>query len=117
MVGRIRTLRAAPLALSVAAFVVGSGVAYSGGLPGFAARHGVDKVLHATAAGTLTFFLARVLAGRAWLAAALVLVPLAIDEYMQRYSPLRSSDWGDLAADAVGALAAAAFVRLTAPPR
>jgi VanZ family protein len=91
------------VALSVAA--------YSGRIPSFVTGHGIDKVLHATMGATLTFLLARLFRGRAVLAALLVLAPLAADEYLQRFSPMRSSDWGDLAADVMGALLAVAIHR------
>lgn len=103
---------------AAAAGVVGVSIAaYSGMTPTALSSHGVDKVLHATMAGILTFCLARALRGRAALAAVLVLVPLAIDEYFQRYSHQRSSDWGDLAADIAGALLVVAIYRLYALKR
>lgn len=106
--GRSRVL---PFVAAVALVVVTSIAAYSGKVPAFVASHGIDKVVHAAMGAVLTFSLARVLRGRAVLAAVLVLVPLATDEYLQRYSPMRSSDWGDLAADVAGALLAVAIVR------
>lgn len=91
-----------PLAVAAGAVVLMSTVAYTGRVPAFVAAHGIDKVLHATMTFTLTLLLARALRGRALLAAVLVMVPVAIDEYMQRFSPSRSSDWSDLVADFVG---------------
>lgn len=101
-----RRSHTAPFLAAVAVVIVISNAAYAGMIPPLVASHGLDKVLHAAMGAGLTFLLARVLGGRAWLAAVLVLVPLAIDEYFQRYSPTRSSDWADLAADIVGALVA-----------
>jgi VanZ family protein len=92
--------------------VTTSTAAYTGAIPSLVAGHGIDKVLHATMGATLTFLLARALRGRTALAALLVLVPLATDEYLQRFSRMRSSDWGDLAADVVGALLAVAIPRV-----
>jgi VanZ family protein len=91
--------------------------AYAGRIPSLFAGPGIDKVLHATMGATLTFLLVPVLRGRAVLAALLVLAPLATDEYLQRFSPVRSSDWGDLAADAVGALLAVAIHRAVSGAR
>lgn len=109
-----RRSRTAPFLAAVAAVIMISNAAYAGRIPPLIASHGLDKVLHAAMAAGLTFLLARVLGGRAWLAAALVLLPLATDEYLQRYSPARSSDWADLAADIVGALIAVAIYRARA---
>ena len=86
-------------------------VAYAGHVPAFIAAHGIDKVLHAAMSLTLTALLARGLGGRAVLAGALVIAPLAIDEYMQRFSASRSSDYGDLVADLLGVLLAIAIAR------
>jgi VanZ family protein len=77
-------------------------VAYRGGVPGFVAAHGADKVLHAAMGFTLALLLTRALRGRALLAAAVVFVPIALDEYLQRFSATRTSDWSDLIADIVG---------------
>ncbi len=101
-----RHARFGPFVLAVVAFTVISVFAYAGMMPRVLTMGGVDKILHATMGATLTFFLARALSGKKWLAMAFVLVPLAIDEYLQRLSTSRSSDWGDLLADAIGALVA-----------
>jgi hypothetical protein len=95
---------ALPFAVAATTAVAVSIAAYAGMVPGFVAAHGVDKVLHAATGAMLTWLLARALRGRVLLAALLVVVPLAIDEYLQRYSAVRSSDWGDLAADVAGAV-------------
>jgi len=106
-----RPSRALHFYVAVLVVIALSLAAYSGRIPSFVATHGIDKVVHATMGATLTFLLARALHGRAVLAALLVLVPLAMDEYLQRFSQTRSSDWGDLAADVVGALLAIALHR------
>lgn len=103
--------RALHFCVAVLVVVALSVAAYGGRMPSFVAGHGIDKVVHATMGATLTFLLARALRGRAVLAAFLVLVPLAMDEYLQRFSHMRSSDWGDLAADVIGALLAVAIHR------
>jgi VanZ family protein len=103
--------RYAPFILACATVVALSLVAYAGHVPAFVAAHGIDKVLHAAMSLTLTALLARGLRGRALLAAVVVITPLAIDEYMQRFSASRSSDYGDLVADALGVMIAIAIVR------
>lgn len=80
--------------------------AYAGHVPPAVAAHGVDKVLHLTMSFVLTIGLGRALRGRVVIAALAVFAMLAIDEYCQRFSPHRSSDWGDLLADALGCLLA-----------
>ena len=106
--------RALPFLAAVAVVLSVSTVAYAGRVPRLIAGHGIDKVLHTTMAATLTLLLARALRGRTWLAALLVLVPLALDEYLQRYSLSRSSDWADLAADVLGAIVAVVAHRTVA---
>jgi VanZ family protein len=106
-----------PFCVAVVVVLALSIAAYSGKVPSLVAGHGIDKVLHGAMGATLTFLLARALRGRAVLAALLVLVPLATDEYLQRFSPTRSSDWGDLAADVVGALLAIALTAGAVKPR
>lgn len=103
-----------PLALTVALAIGLSLVAYAGYVPPTIAAHGIDKVLHLTMGFLLAFALGLALRGRIVLAGALVFVPLALDEYFQRFSAARSSDWGDLLADALGvvlAIAGAAALR------
>jgi VanZ family protein len=43
--------------------------------------------------------------GAVSLAAVLVLVPVGVEEYLQRFSACRSSSFGDFAADALGVAA------------
>lgn len=77
---------------------------------------GLDKVEHFAAFGVLAWLLARALSrsgvGRtraAVLAALISTLYGGTDELHQRYTPGRSSDWADLAADGLGASAAAAL--------
>jgi VanZ family protein len=77
-------------------------VAYAGHVPPTVAAHGIDKVFHAAMGFALTLLLGRALRGRFVLAGCAVLVALATDEYLQRFSAYRSSDWFDLLADVVG---------------
>ncbi len=84
-------------------------------LPSVGVRH-FDKVEHFGAFGVLGWLLARALAssgvGRTRAALLAVLISTLYggsDEYHQRYTPGRSSDWADLAADGLGASAAAAL--------
>jgi VanZ family protein len=109
--------RSAPFVFAACCVVAMSVVAYSGLVPPYVARYRIDKVLHAAMGFTLTFLLARALGGRALLAAVLVFVPVAVDEYFQRYSACRSSDWADLAADVVGIALAVALSRRIGCPR
>jgi VanZ family protein len=114
MTSLVAPIRSAQLTfLAAVAGVIGVSVAaYAGLTPPALSSHGVDKVLHATMAAVLTFCLARAMKGRAALAAILVMIPVGIDEYLQRFSHRRSSDWGDLAADVVGALLVVAIYTL-----
>src|SRR4051812_40629408 len=93
-----------PIALTAGLAVAMSIFAYAGHVPPTVAAHGLDKVLHLTMSFVLTIGLGRALRGRVALAALAVFAMLAIDEYLQRFSSHRSSDWGDLLADAVGCL-------------
>jgi VanZ family protein len=88
-------------------------LAYSEGLPEVLQTDHVDKLVHFAFAGALAFFLdgalrrRHVLLGR-WsvpLAALGVLVPTAIEEFLQRYSVHRTSSIWDFAADVAGVLA------------
>jgi VanZ family protein len=98
------------LVLAVAGYL--SGVAYREGLPvAFQLFPEFDKMVHFLAAGLLTFFLDGALKRRAAftvagvavpLAAALVLVPAAAEEFMQRYSVYRTSSIWDFVADLAG---------------
>ncbi|MBX3208488.1 MAG: VanZ family protein [Labilithrix sp.] len=84
---------------------------YKRGLPAeLTAIPHLDKALHFGVAGSLAFFLDGVLRRRALrvgtgsipMAAVLLLVPAAIEEFLQRYSPHRSSSLADFAADVAG---------------
>jgi len=85
-------------------------VAYGGGLKILGARRGLDKIVHFFLAGALAFSLDGALGRRnlhAWglrlpLAPLLVLVPCAIDEWLQRYSAVRTSSLWDFLADVAG---------------
>ena len=101
--------RTAPFVFAACCVVAMSVVAYSGVVPPYVAKYRLDKVLHAAMGFTLTLLLARALRGRALLAAVVVFVPVAVDEYLQGYSACRSSDWADLAADVVGIATAVAL--------
>jgi VanZ family protein len=101
-----------------AAIVVGAGylslLAYREGLPSiFQVVPQFDKVVHFMTAGLLAFFLdgalrrrtAFIIDGRAISAAALlILVPVGIEEYLQRYAALRTSSIWDFVADLFGVL-------------
>ena len=104
--------RAFPIAATATGVVLVSIAAYHGKTPPALSSHGVDKILHATMCAILTGCLAHALRGRAAMAALLVMIPVGIDEYLQRYSSNRSSDWGDLAADLTGALFVVAIYAL-----
>jgi len=103
--------RALPFVAAVALVIAISVLAYNGGVPSFVARLGLDKVLHAAMGFALTALLARALRGRAVVAGVIVMLPLATDEYLQRFSESRSSDWADLAADIIGVTLAILVVR------
>lgn len=70
----------------------------------------LDWVGHAIGIGGLAFFAdgamkrRPILHGHGSLAAVLVLAAAGIEEYCQRFSPRRSSSWGDYAADVVGVI-------------
>lgn len=113
----LRSHRYASFALAVALVIALSCFAYAGGAPGFVAAHGLDKVLHAAMGFTLTFLLARARPGQAPLAGVVVFLPIALDEYLQRFSASRSSDWNDLLADVIGITAAVLLTRHRAPAR
>ena len=84
--------------------------AYAHALPSWIAPGNADKVFHFAMGGVLAFFLDRALRGRsAWssrfappLSSVLVLVPLGVDEYLQRFSTVRSSSIWDFVADVTG---------------
>jgi VanZ family protein len=101
---------------AVALVVAVSIVAYRDALPEWIAPGNVDKVLHFSMAGTLAFFLDGALGRRTvWripLAAVIVLVPIAIEEYLQRLSPVRTSSIFDFLADVGGVTVAMLAVRV-----
>lgn len=101
----------APFLAALGLVAVGSCAAYAGLMPSFVGEVGLDKVLHAGMGFTLTLLLARALGGRRWLAAVLVFLPVAADEYLQRFSSARTSDWNDLLADVVGIAVAVGLTR------
>lgn len=85
--------------------------AYTGMLPtSLPAVPHIDKLGHAILIGPIAFFLDGALdhrplfRGRAFprLAPVAVLIVAGIEEYLQRLSPRRSSDWADFLADVVG---------------
>src|SRR5688500_2726433 len=86
--------------------------AYAIGLPDIFRFHYFDKAAHFVTAGLLAFFLDGALRRRTLfatgnitvpLAAALVLVPAGVEEYLQRFAPtLRTSSFWDFAADVAG---------------
>lgn len=100
-----------PIALTAGLAVLMSLVAYAGHIPTSVAAHGIDKVLHFAMSFLLALALGRALRGRVRLGALLVFAVLALDEYLQRFSAHRSSDWGDLLADLVGCVLAVAIAR------
>jgi VanZ family protein len=100
--------RLVPIAAVVTLAIAMSIVAYAGHVPPTIAAHGIDKILHAAMGFALTFCLGRALRGRFIFAACTVLVVLTADEYLQRFSAYRSSDWFDLLADLVGSSVAIA---------
>lgn len=100
------------LGLVATVFVTGvlSLIAYKEGLPFDEILPNLDKAVHFSVGGALAFFLDGVLRRRAVrlgplavpLAALLVLVPAGIEEFLQRYSPNRTSSFADFAADVAG---------------
>ncbi len=98
--------------LAVAGFAVAmTGVAYLGELPRVFQLEGVDKVVHFCVAGMLAFFLDGALKRRKfnrlrspaipW-AAVVVLTPVGVEEFLQRYAIARTSSGWDFAADVAG---------------
>lgn len=88
-----------------------SGLAYTNGFPyWFDYIPHLDKMLHFTGYGAVAFFLDSVLRRRTLrlgsvhvpLSAVLLLVPAAIEEYVQRYFEHRSSSIFDFGADVAG---------------
>lgn len=85
--------------------------AYLEGLPAIFERvRFLDKALHFSLAGALAFFLDGSLKRRMLrigivavpVAAVLLLAPLAVEEFLQRFSTNRSSSFTDYAADVAG---------------
>ena len=97
-------------ALAVAGVVAVSIAAYAHALPPWIAPGNADKVFHFAMGGILALFLDAALRRRAaWssslappLSSVLILVPLGLDEYLQRYSAVRTSSIWDFAADVLG---------------
>lgn len=96
-----------------------SNLAYREGLPELLTFGEIDKALHCALAGLLAFFLDGALQRRSAFkafglavpaAAMLILVPLGIEEYLQRYADFRTSSVLDFLADVVGV---AAFIPLS----
>jgi VanZ family protein len=104
------TLSAVGFLATVGLAAVLSVRAYRRELPAWLCAGHSDKVLHFALAGTLAFFLDGALRARpAWrgsfappLAAVLVLAPVGLEEYLQRYSAARTSSIWDFAADVGG---------------
>jgi VanZ family protein len=100
--------------LAVLAFALVMTVrAYREGLPKIFELPYFDKVAHFFTAGLLAFFLDGGLRRRNLslargitvpLAAAFILVPAGIEEFLQRYATFRTASYGDFAADVVGVL-------------
>jgi hypothetical protein len=108
------------LVSTVIVLVSGSVIAYIDGLPAIVqATPHLDKVCHFTVFGSIAFFLDGVLRRKALdagstrvpIAAVLILVPAALEEYVQRYSPNRSSSIWDFAADVLGVATAIGLSR------
>ncbi|MCL2725484.1 MAG: VanZ family protein [Polyangiaceae bacterium] len=107
-----KSVRAYRLAFVLVVFIaLGlSWIAYSEGLAILEVWQGLDKVFHFTLAGALAFCLDGALGRcnlhvgrvRLPLASVLVLVPCAIDEWMQRWSSTRTSSIWDFLADVAG---------------
>lgn len=86
-------------------------LAYAERLPGVFQIPQFDKLVHFAGAGLVAFFLDGAVRRRTLLtasgfavplAAAVVLVPAAIEEYLQRYATYRTSSIWDFAADVAG---------------
>jgi len=89
--------------------VFASFLAYQNGLPSFVYEiDHVDKIIHCGMGAAFAFFLDPICKRREIaktaipLAAVRVLVPAGIEEYMQRYSPNRTSSIWDFLADVAG---------------
>jgi hypothetical protein len=98
------------LTMGTLVFAIGLG-AYMGWLPtGIAAVPHLDWVAHALLIGSVAFFLDGALGHRPLVRGTSfprvgplsVAVVAGVEEYLQRFSPRRSSSFGDFAADLVG---------------
>jgi VanZ family protein len=86
-------------------------LAYQERMPNIFRDH--DKVVHFCVAGALAFFLdgalkRRMIGGRhvnVPMASVVLLVPMALEEYLQRYATFRTASFGDFAADFAGVVA------------
>ncbi len=111
--------------IGLSVIIAGAGyltlLAYREGLPEIFARiPQFDKVVHFTTAGLLVVFLDGALRNRTAftiggvaipVAALLVLVPAAIEEFLQRYSVHRTSSIWDFVADLLGVVVLVALSR------
>lgn len=102
-------------------------VAYARGVPGFVAAVGVDKALHFAMGAILAGLLDGALRGRGVvargraatmpLAALLVIVPVGIEEWAQRFSTTRTSCIEDFLADVFGVIVGIGLSRWARRPR
>lgn len=112
MTGTPRRSHALAFGAAVSLVIAVSIAAYTRHLPAWIAPGDTDKLFHFAMGGILAFFLDHALRHRAaWrsrvappLSSVVVLVPLGIDEYFQRFSAVRSSSAGDFAADLAGVI-------------
>ena len=101
--------------------VVASFAAYVGGVPEILSRTNLDKALHFAMGALLTGTLDGALRHRSVtktgslahipLSSVLVLTPVGIEEYLQRFAEGRTSSIEDFAADALGVFAGILFAR------
>jgi VanZ family protein len=107
----VKTFFRAGFAAQLTLVVLVSIGAYAGILPtSIAAVPHLDKLGHAVLIGPIAFFLDGALdhrtlfRGHAFprLAPVAVLIVAGVEEYLQRLSPRRTSDWADFLADVVG---------------
>jgi VanZ family protein len=118
---RARRLFDAGLIAQTAFVLLTSLGAYLGSLPTqLPSWPHADLAGHAVLVGMVAFFLAGALAlrGRAgWIAPVAVLACAGIEEWAQRFSPLRSSSWVDFAADVIGVCVLSWLARACTRPR
>jgi hypothetical protein len=107
----VKTFFRAGFAAQLTLVVLVSIGAYTGMLPtSLPAVPHLDKLGHAVLIGPIAFFLDGALDHRPLfrdhafprLAPVAVLIVAGVEEYLQRLSPRRSSDWADFLADVVG---------------